>query len=90
MTEPRPNPDKQKLKQLLDDAAWATSQVPLIGSHVCQIGAGPAWKSPLARKVHDQQLGPLADDVRRALKDLVDQLDDAHRNAPENLPDGVA
>lgn len=84
------NPAKAKLGTLLSDVEWATEQVPGIAVAVGKIGDGPAWTSPMARRVHDDTLGPLATKVRTSLSSLVDDLDQAHRDAPAHLPESRA
>ncbi len=75
--EPEANPWKAELRQVLEDTQTAVEKVPGLDTVATAVGDGDAWRSPLARRMHDDTFSPLASRVSSALTDIEQDVQDA-------------
>lgn len=71
------NPELGWLRALKGTAETATAQVPTIDAPTGSIGPGPAWTGEKARSTHSDLLSPTATDLKKALTDVVGDVQDA-------------
>ncbi|WGW12640.1 hypothetical protein LWF01_02400 [Saxibacter everestensis] len=85
-----PNPEIEKLKDLLRRVEAKLETVPLIDKPTAQIGANGAWTGSRASTLARDTLDPMAGELKRSLSSLVTTIREQIAATPDEIDDPKA